>query len=183
MKTVSKLMCALICGLALVTTVAADHPRDAGSKARGEIYNFWVGESSQRHAQDHARSLHYYGQTQPIVTSAPAQQHVAAVRQNLESCQKAVGELKKSNPENKEVQAAVTKIGQVHAKVLSQCDQLDKTLSKEKCEGMALCNCCVDMCAALDGADVEMGSLMKALKIEKLEPLSKAAKPATPEKK
>ena len=183
MKTVSKLMCALICGLALVTTVAADHPRDAGSKARGEIYNFWVGESSQRHAQDHARSLHYYGQTQPIVTSAPAQQHVSAVRQNLESCQKAVGELKKSNPENKEVQASVTKIGQVHAKVLSQCDQLDKTLSKEKCEGMALCNCCVDMCAALDGADVEMGSLMKALTIEKLEPLSKAAKPATPEKK
>ena len=182
MKTVSKLMFALIGSLALVTTVAADHPRDAGSKARGEIYNFWVGSSSQRHAQDNARSLHYYGQTQPNVTSAPAQRHVSAVRQNLESCQKAIGELKQSNPENKEVQAVITKIGQVHSKVLSQCDQLDKTLSKEKCEGMALCSCCVDMCADLDGADVEMRSLMKALKIENSQPAISKYQPTTPTK-
>lgn len=180
MKTVSNLMFALICGVALVSSVAADQPRDAGSKARGEVYNFWVGRSSQRHAQDHTRSLYYYGQTQPIVTSAPAQQHVAAVRKNLESCQKAVAELKKSNSENKDVQTAINKINQVHAKVIAHCDQLDKELGKEKCEGMTLCNCCVDLHTDLKGADVEMESLMKALKIENPEPPIRKERPSTP---
>jgi hypothetical protein len=86
MKTVSKLMFALICSFALVTAAVADHPRDAGSKARGEISNFWVGQSSQQHAPVHARSQYYYGPTLPIVTPAPAQRPVAAVQQYTVSC-------------------------------------------------------------------------------------------------
>ena len=183
MKTVSKLMFALICSLALVTTVAADHPRDAGSKARGEVSNFWVRQSPPQHAQDRARSPHYYRQSPSVVTAAQTPQHIVEVRQNLESCQNAVGELKQSNPKNKEVQAAIIKIGEVHAKVLSQYEQLDKPLSKETCEGMALCNCCVGMCADLDGADVGMGSLMKALKIENPRPTICKEQPSTPTKK
>ena len=183
MKTLSKLSFALIVGLSLASLVLADAPRDAGSKARGEAYNFWVGRSANNHARDNSRSLYYYGQTQPSVSVPQAQEHVTAVRQNLNTCQKAIGELKKSNPENKEALAAIEKIEVIHKKVLGHCEQMDKQFKDGKGDGTVICACCADMHSDLDAADAEMDKLMKSLKIEKLEPPTKAAKPATPEKK
>ena len=108
---------------------------------------------------------------------------MTAVRQNLDTCQKAIGELKKTNPENKEALAAIEKIEVIHKKVLGHCDQMDKQLKDGKGDSTEISACCADMHTDLDAADAEMNKLMKALKIEKLEPPTKAAKPATPEKK
>lgn len=168
MKTMirSTLVLAAILSLGLVASAIADKPRDAGSKARGEVYNFWVGDTAQRHASDNARSLYYYGQTQEVVPAAQAQQHVAAVRSNLAICQKAVGELKKENPDNKDALAAIAKIEGIHKNVLGHCDQLDKDLAKDTAEGVKICACCVNMHTELHAADAEMKSLMQALKIE-----------------
>ena len=171
--TCSTLTLAAILSLGLVASATADKPRDAGSKARGEVYNFWVGERAQSHARDNARSLYYYGQTQEVVPSAQAQQHVAAVRQNLATCEKAVGELKKDNPDNKDALAAIAKIEGIHKKVLGHCEQLDKDLAKDTAEGAKICACCVGMHADLDKADAEMKTLMKALKIKAPEHLPK----------
>ena len=171
--TCSTLTLAAILSLGLVASATADKPRDAGSKARGDIYNFWVGERAQSHARDNARSLYYYGQTQEVVPSAQAQQHVAAVRQNLATCEKAVGELKKENPDNKDALVAIAKIEGIHKKVLGHCEQLDKDLAKDNADGAKICACCVGMHAELDAADVEMKHLMKALKIEAPKPLPK----------
>ena len=67
MKTLSKITLALIIGLSMTSLGLADSPRDAGAKARGEVYNFWVGRSANNHARDNSRSLYYYGQTQQAV--------------------------------------------------------------------------------------------------------------------
>jgi hypothetical protein len=176
MKTMncSTLTLVTILSLGLVASaMAADKPRDAGSKARGDAYNFWVGERAQSHARDNARSLYYYGQTQEVVPTAQAQLHVTAVRENLATCQKTVGELKKENPDNKDALASIAKIEAIHKKVLTQCDHLDKELAKETAEGAKICACCVGMHDDLDQADVEMKNLMKALKIKAPEPLPK----------
>ncbi len=168
MKTLTHLTLAVVVGLGLAAQVMADVPRDAGSKAHGEIYNFWVPKSSQSHAQDHARSLYYYGRTQQPLSAPPAQQHVKAIRQNLSTCQQGLGEMKKANPDNKEAQTAITKIEVIHTKVLEQCDMLDKECCKEKCDSTLVCDCCAGVHHDLKTADSEMDKLQKALKIEEL---------------
>ena len=168
MKTVSQWMLAAIVGLGLVSYVIADQPRDAGSKARGDVTNFWVPSYSQSHAQDHARSLYYYGQDQQPVAAPVIQEHVTAIRQNLNTCQKGLEELKKANPDNKEAQTSITKIETIHKKVLEHCSMLDKEAKNEKGDSVVVCDCCADMHHELDEAKTEMGKLQKALKIEEL---------------
>lgn len=189
MKMLTQLSLAVLVGLTLIGNAVAQN--DAGSKARGDVYNFWGSKSRQNHAQDHARSLYFYGQTQqvvgqpqakPVITPVQAQQHVIGVRENLAASQKGLGELKKSNAENKEALAAIAKIEAIHKKVMGHCEMLDKELGKEKTDGATICDCCLDMHADLDAADAEMTKLMKALKIEKLDLPKKGDKPAAPAK-
>ncbi len=189
MKMLTQLSLAVLLGFTLVGNAVAQN--DAGSKARGDIYNFWGSKSRQTHAQDHSRSLYYYGQTQqvvgqpqaqPVITPVQAQQHVVGVRENLAASQKGLGELKKSNADNKEALAAIAKIEAIHKKVMGHCEMLDKELGKEKTDGATICDCCLDMHADLDAADAEMTKLMKALKIEKLDLPKKSDKPAAPAK-
>ena len=70
-----------------------------------------------------------------------------------------------------------------HKKVLGHCEQIDKQFKDGKGDSTENFSCCADMHSDLDAADAEMDKLMKSLKIEKLELPTKAAKPATPEKK
>lgn len=183
MKTLFQLTLAVVLGFGLVGNTLAQQARDAGSKARGEVMQFWVGKSANSHARDNARSLYYYGQTQQVVPAAPAQQYVQDVRQNLATSQKALGELKKGNPDNKEAQAALAKIAEIHKKVLGHCDMLDKELGKSEAKSATICDCCVDLHADLDAADAEFTKLMKALKIEKLELPNRDSQPTAPAKK
>ena len=168
--------------LGLLSFTMADQPRDAGSKARGEIYNFWVTRSGQSHAQDHARSIYYYGQTQQPLTAPQVQQHISGIRQSVASSQKGLTELKKGNPDNKEAQAAIAKIEAVHKKVLAHCDKLTSETAKEKPQSTVVCDCCADIHDDLDAASEEISKLQKALKIESLPAPKKADGKAEPKK-
>ncbi len=164
-------------GLLFVNQAVAQ-PRDAASKARGNTYQFWVGQSAQTHARNGARSLYYYGQAPDVVTPAQAQHHVQEVRQGLATSQHALNELKRGNADNPEVLASIAKLEALHKKVLGHCGVVDEHLAKSDVDHAELCECCLDMHADLEAADAEMQRLMKALKIEKL-PIPTREKPAT----
>lgn len=166
MKLLSHRVLALIVTITLSASAVAVPQRDAGSKARGDIYHFWNARSQQSHAQNQVQSLYHYGQTQGVVAAAPAQEHVASVRQGLEASRKSVAELKKSNPDNKDAQAAIARLEEIHKKVLEQCDHVEKELAKGEADSVTICACCVDMHHDLDTASAEMKKLKKALKIE-----------------
>lgn len=135
-----------------------------GAKARGDVYNFWQMQGWQQQTHSQARALYYYGQTaQP--TPAQAKEHATAARQGVVNAQKSLAELKKSNPDNKEASAAITKIEEIQKKVLGHCDMMDKAL--DKADHVEMCSCCADIVNEVDAANVEMTKLMKALKIEK----------------
>ncbi|MDZ4686608.1 MAG: hypothetical protein SH850_16175 [Planctomycetaceae bacterium] len=135
-------------------------------KASGDVYNFWKTQGWQQQSQSQARSLYHYGQTaQP--TPAQAREHATSARQGVVAAQKSLGELKKSNPDNKEAQAAIAKIEEMQKKVLGHCDMVDKALAKG--DHAEMCACCADMVHDLEAADGELTKLQKALKIEKVE--------------
>lgn len=170
MKTVANLMIGLLVCAALGTAgIAQDVPRDAGSKARGQAYKFWVSRSSNAHARDNARSVFHYGRIQQAVPAAPVQEHLSAVRENLQKSQKAISELKKDNPDNKEALACIARIDEIHKMVLQHCDRMDKQFADGEGDSAEVCACCVDMHHDLGAADAEMGKLMKTLKIDELE--------------
>lgn len=132
-------------------------------KASGDVYNFWKTQGWQQQAHSQARSLYYYGKTQQP-TPAQATEHATAARQSIVAAQKSLAELKKSNPDNKEAQAAIAKIEEIQKKVLGHCDMVDKALAKG--DHVEMCSCCADMVHDLDAANAEMTKLQKALKIE-----------------
>jgi hypothetical protein len=134
-------------------------------KASGDVYNFWKTQGWQQNAQNQARALYHYGQIPQPISAPQAKEHATAVRESVVASQKSLGELKKSNPDNKEALAAIAKIGEIHAKVLGHCDMLDKSLGKSDTADM--CDHCADIHHDLAGAEAEMTKLMKALKIEK----------------
>jgi hypothetical protein len=183
MKTVSKLMTVLLIYVAIGTAgLAQDRPRDAGSKARGQAYKFWVSRSSNAHARDNARSIFHYGRIEQAVPAAPVQEHLTAVRDNVQKSQKAISELKKDNPENKEALASIARVDAIHKKVLEHCDRMDTQLADGEGDSEEVCACCVDMHRDLSAADAEMEKLMKALKIEKLELPGKDGNSVPPQK-
>lgn len=173
---------ATLLGFSLLSAAMANQPRDAGSKARGEIYNFWGARSGQTHAQDQARSIYYYGKTQQPLSAPQLQEHITGMRQSLTSCQRNLSELKKGNPDNKEAQAAITKIEAIHKKVLEHSDKLASEAAKEKSDSAAVCDCCVDIHSELEAANAEMSKLQKALKIDSLPTPKKANENAEPKK-
>jgi hypothetical protein len=132
-------------------------------KASGDVYNFWKTQGWHQQAQSQARALYHYGQT-PQPTPAQAQEHATAARQAVVASQKSLAELKKSNPENKDAQAAIAKIEEIQKKVLGHCDMVDKSLAKG--DHAEMCACCADMHHDLEAANAELTKLQKALKIE-----------------
>ncbi|MBL8819704.1 MAG: hypothetical protein JNL58_27005 [Planctomyces sp.] len=183
MKTVSKLMSMLMICVAIGTAgLAQDRPRDSGSKARGQAFKFWVSRSANAHARDNARSIFHYGRIQQAVPAVPVQEHLTAVRDNVQKSQKAISDLKKDNPENKEALASIARVDALHKKVLEHCDRLDAQVADGEGDSEEVCACCVDMHRDLSAADAEMEKLMKALKIEKLEVPGHEGSSASPEK-
>lgn len=182
MKTFLQSAVALTVAMSLSIAVIAAPQRDAGSKARGDIYNFWGARSSHQHAHEQAQGLYHYSRTQDIVPAAPAQEHIAGVRTNLGSSRKALGELKKTNPDNKEALAAIAKIEEIHKKVLAQCEDVEKQLKTDQAESGAVSACCVEMHTELEAASAEMNKLQKALKIRSLDVPAKDVNASVPKK-
>lgn len=116
MKTFSQTFATLI--LVLTSATMAFAQAGAPIKARGAFgEGFWEASKRQRHAQDHAQILYYYGQAQQPVAVEKVKEHSTAVRQNVVASQKALTEAKKAYADNKDVQAAVAKIEAIHKKV------------------------------------------------------------------
>ena len=159
-----------VAAMALTSTSGFVHAQ-AGAKALGHDYNFWETMGWQHHAQNQARSLYVYSQTtQP--TPAQATEHATAARASLTSAKKNLAELKKVQPDNKEAQASIAKIEEIHKTLLSHCDKADKAIASGSQEAIAASS--ADLFHDLDEANAEMAKLQKALKIEK---------PAPPKKK
>jgi hypothetical protein len=141
-----------------------------GAKARGDVYNFWQAQGWQQQAHTQARVLYHYGQTaQP--TPEQAKVHATAARQGVVNAQKSLAELKKSNPDNKEAQAAIVKIEELQKKILGHCDMMDKSLAKG--DHVEMCACCADIANEVDAVNAEFLKLQKALKIDDAKPLKR----------
>ncbi len=152
--------------VALSVSSEALAQRDAGSKARGDVYNFWNARSHNSHAHQQAQSLYHYGQTKDVVPSAPAKEHITSVQQGVVASQKSLAELKKNHPDNKEALAAIAKIEEIQKKVLAQCEHVQKELAADTANSEAISACCVELNHDLDSAASELNKLKKALKIE-----------------
>lgn len=173
----NQIVSAVCCAALIVSGSSAFAQRDAGSKARGDIYNFWGAQSSHRHAQDHTQSLYHYGQTQERIPVQQAQEYISSVKKSLETSQRSLAEIKKNNPDNKEALAAIAKVDKIQKKVLAECDHMAKDLVGDDADSTVICDCCVNMHKDLDAANAELEKVRKALKIEKLA-VPKATPPA-----
>lgn len=153
---------AVLCVAAIMTAVFGQSALAQGDAKMKGNYNFWNAMGWQQHAQNQARSLYYYGQTQQP-TPAQAAEHANAARAGVKTAQKSLAELKKENPDNKEAQAAIAKVEEIQKKVLGHCDMCDK--ARDKGDNVEMCSCCADIVNDLEAANAEMSKLQKVLKI------------------
>ena len=166
MKSVLQWVLATVVAVSVSSVVLAGPQRDAGSKARGDIYHFWNARSHNTHAHQQAQSLYHYGQTQDVVAAPPAKEHITSVQQGVAASQKSLAELKKNHPDNKEALAAIAKIEEIQKKVLAQCEHVEKELGTDDANSETITSCCVELHHDLDLAAAELNKLKKALKIE-----------------
>lgn len=156
-------LCSVVCLAALVVSSAgtAAFAQSAGAKMQGN-YNFWQAQGWQQQAQHQSRALYYYGQTENP-TPEQAKEHATTARSAVTSSQKHLAELKKANPDNKDAQAAITKVESINKKVLGHCDMCDKAIAKGDYKECG--TCCANIVHDLHDASAEMKKLQKALDI------------------
>lgn len=166
MKSVLHWALATVVAVSVTSMAVAGPQRDAGSKARGDIYHFWNARSHNTHAHQQAQSLYHYGRTQDVVPAAPAKEHIRSVQQGVTASQKSLAELRKSHPDNKEALASIARIEEIQKKVLAQCEHVEKELGTDHAKTATITACCVDLHHNLDLAAAELNKLKKSLKIE-----------------
>ncbi|MFO1041684.1 MAG: hypothetical protein U0941_07860 [Planctomycetaceae bacterium] len=156
-------VCTVVCMATLVvaSVESSVFAQGAGAKMQGN-YNFWQAQGWQQQAQHQSRALYYYGQTENP-TAEQAKEHAKAARSAVASSQKHLAELKKANPDNKEAQAAITKVESINKKVLGHCDMCDQAIAKGDYKECGAC--CAEIVHDLHDADAAMKTLQKALDI------------------
>ena len=166
----------VLSGIAFTSSPALAQ-RDAGSKARGDIYSFYGSSTYTRHARDHARLLYQFGQTREAIPKETVQQHVAEVRRNVDAAKKELAKLKKAKSDDKNVQKHIAVVENHFAKCEEMCKMADAAGAKDKPDAKAISDCCATMSRELDAAHAEHEKLMKTLGVEKFqEPKTDAAK-------
>jgi hypothetical protein len=156
-------LCSVVCLASLVVSaVGQSASAQADAKFKGN-YNFWGAMGWQQQAQNQSRALYYYGQA-PAPSAVQAKEHATAARTAVTSAQKHLAELKKANPDNKDAQAAITKIESINKKVLGHCDMCDKAIAKGDYKECGIC--CTNIVHDLHDANAEMKKLQKALDIQ-----------------
>lgn len=160
----------VMAAMAVVFAGQAAHAQIEAGKALGHDYNFWATMGWQQHAQSHARTLYVYSQT-PQPVSAQATEHVAAARASVTSAKKTLAELKKVQPDNKDAQASIAKVEEIHKTLLAHCDKADKAIAAGKQDEIATTS--ADLYHDTDAANAEMANLQKILKIKTPEPPKK----------
>ncbi len=167
MTRYTTLVMALAVGLTLAGAAVAQ--RRADSKITGEAYRLHSSQSYGRSARDSARVLYGYGRGMEAIPRDLAQEHVAAIRQNVQSAGKQVAKVKAAHPEDKDVQRLAKQVEDHYAQVAKLCDMLDKTAGGEHADHVKLCECCVGINKELTAADKAHEELMKKLKVPALE--------------
>lgn len=141
---------------------------DAGAKIRGDAWNGGRVQTYQRHAQDRSWMLYQYVQPQSPVTKAEAKELVTGIRKDLTEADKALAKLKADHAKEPEVVKQIALIEKHHAKAHEVCGMAEEQCLKEHGDHVAIAECCTDMWAEIDAAQVETQKLLKMLKIEKL---------------
>ena len=154
--------------LATSAVEAQQRPRDAGSKARGEVNSFWVGSTRQRHAYDHARVMNQVVRGAPAVEREIVQGHANAMRAHSQAAMKEFTALKG----NKAIADSLEKLQKHHQQVIAMCDMLDECCKKPEAEGTVVMDCCKNAMKELAAAEKEAEKIRETLKIP---PLADAA--------
>ena len=118
--------------------------------------------------------LYQYAQPQSPVTKQEAKELVTGIKKDLTAADKALAKLKAEHAKEPEVVKLITVIEKHHAKAHEVCGMAEEHCLKEHGDHVAIADCCSDMWAEIDAAQVETNKLLKMLKIEKL-PIPKKA--------
>jgi|GEM_PF-6022825 len=129
----------------------------------------------QRTAQEHARVLSFYGKNYKGITKETVMEHTAEVKRNVEAAQKEFTKLDAHAKQDPEVAKSLKIINDLHVKVLEHCKMADAEGSKDAPEMTKLCECCDGMVKDLEAAEAEHTKLLKHLKMEPVEVLSKVS--------
>jgi len=152
-------------GMLFVASPAISAPRDAGSKIRGDAYQFDSGSTYTGHAYDHARVLSDYSAGGQPVPKAVVKEHADAIRHNVTASKKAIAGL--SDDAKKEAAKSLAIIDKAHAKALEACNMLDECCAKGDGDSTVVMKCCATATDELKAAQAEQEKLAKQLKLEK----------------
>ena len=170
MKTRTTLAQLGVLALLTATSFAKDEPYlRADHKMLGHQL-----ESSQRHAQEQAQTLYYYGRAPQPVQKHEAKELVDAVRKDLATANKALAALQAEYAKNKAAIELIDSIKKHHAKAEELCGMAEEACLKEPAESGEVADCCTDMYHEMEAARADTQKLLKLLKIEKLEPPKKS---------
>ena len=185
MKTLTILSASSLLALCFVlTSQAAFAQADAGAKIRGDAWNGGRVQTYQRHAQDRSQMLYQYAQPQSAVSKQEAKELVGGIKKDLTEADKALAKLKADHAKEPDIVKQIALIEKHHAKAHEVCGMAEEQCLKEHGDHVAIADCCTDMWAEIDAAQVETQKLLKMLKIDKL-PIPKKVtdKKASTEKK
>lgn len=172
MRTISILS---VCLVTLIFTSVSNAQPDAGAKIRGDAWNGGQARTYQSHARDYGRFLYYQTKSDEGCTPEQAKQYVGAIRQNVQSANKALDKVQAAHAKDETVKKSVEAIKKMHDNVLTSCDTIDSETKKDgDAKAVAICDCCVDIAGDLDKAGAETDKLLKHLKIDKLPELKKS---------
>lgn len=169
MKTLKILSASSLLALCFVlTSQAAFAQADAGAKIRGDAWNGGRVQTYQRHAQDRSQMLYQYAQPQSPVSKEEAKELVGGIKKDLTEADKALAKLKTDHAKEPDIVKQIALIEKHHAKAREVCGMAEEQCLKEHGDHVAIADCCTDMWAEIDAAQVETNKLLKMLKIEKL---------------
>ena len=133
--------------------------RSATSKITGSAYEYPyfynTAGAYQNTAFQHAdllREATSYGEPVP---KEIAQEHTAAIRQNLRAADKKYADLRKMAGDNKTVHKHLDAIDAHHKKVLALCDKVDAHCAKGHGDAQAVRDTCHEMATTLKSAQAE----------------------------
>jgi hypothetical protein len=157
----------------LIGASTASAQRDAGSKIRGDMYNFDSGGAYQSHAYDHAQILNQYSETGQPVPKAVIQEQTQAIRTNVEGARRAYSNLSDATKNDTAAAKHLAEIESHHAKALKTCDMLDAQCAKAEGDSATVCACCADVQKELKAAESAHDKLTKHLNMDKPAPVAK----------
>ena len=144
---------------------SAQAQRGAGSKITGSAYEYPYFYNSagayQNTAYQHADLLREAASYGEPVPREIAQEHTAAIRQNLRAADKNYADLRKMAGNNETVQKHLDAIDAHHEQVMALCDKVDAHCAQGHGDAQAVCDTCHEIAATLKSAQAEHEKVMQ----------------------